>query len=241
MASTTRSGTKYNRSEIGQQQKIASVAAIQLKLDLGSDTAGFGQLIQHDSQVLEGKNIDLHYLACRTNDHVEFEYNVSEKRVETGPTGASNFEKVADIYLSAVVSGGVEERKVIRGHSEAGFNKSNFQERNALTPEQVNRIEHNKNRAIERLARSNAEKMFSENQQQVIYGIIRNQNKSGSCAYSDICTPEEEFQTMAEVSEGCFAPITDYPMGDVKISLTPAQSMRIEINRLDALKRLSMK
>jgi hypothetical protein len=242
MASTTRSGTKYSRSVAGQQQKTPSDDVISLKLDLKNESAATVPRIQHDGQA-PAHDISLTHLAHSTGDHVDFELVICEEIFQTGADQANDFAENV-FHYSAEFSGSVEKQKIIQGHSKEGLTTLNIQERISLTPEQICRIQQSRSMAIERLAKRNAEKMSPDTQVQVTHGMIKNQNKSSTCAYSEIVTPDKEFRMMINASQGDIrsTPATvNLPIGHEQITLTPTQSIRIERNRLDALKRLRTK
>jgi hypothetical protein len=242
MASTTRSGTKYSRSVAGQQQETPSDKVISLKLDLKNESAATIPRIQHDGQA-PAHNISLTHLAHSTGDHVDFDYDFREESVQTGPDQANDFTENV-FYYSAEFSESVEKPRIMQGHVKEGVTTLNIQERISLTPEQIRRIQQSRNMAIERLAKRNAEKMSPDTQVQVTHGMIKNQNKSGTCAYSEIGTPDKEFRMKINASQGDIRSTpaaVNLLRGHEKITLTPTQSIRIERNRLDALKRLRTK
>ena len=243
MASTTRSGRKYSGLEVDKQQGTASNTGINFKLDLNTESAGIAQCVEPDGQAPEHKEIVSTHLGHYTDDHVDFEYELIEESVQQGPDRDNNLVE-AVINYSAEFSESGGEPKRFQGHIDECVTKLNIEEKYSLTPEQVNRIQKNRNMAIERLTKRNAEKMSPETQIQVIDGIIKNQNKSGTCAYSEIVTPDKEFQIMANASQvdnSSFNAVLNLPRGEEQIVLTPTQSIRIERNRQDALRRLRMK
>jgi hypothetical protein len=242
MSSTTRSGTKYSRSVAGQQQETPADKVISLKLDLKNESAATVPRIQHDGQA-PAHNISLTHLAHSTGDHVDFDYDFREESVQIGPDQANDFTENV-FYYSAEFSESVEKPRIMQCHIKEGVTTLNIQERISLTPEQIRRIQQSRNMAIERLAKRNAEKMSPDTQVQVTHGMIKNQNKSGTCAYSEIGTPDKEFRMKINASQGDIRSTpaaVNLLRGHEKITLTPTQSIRIERNRLDALKRLRTK
>lgn len=242
MASTTRSGTKYNRLDDGQHREAPSDTGSSFNLDQNTVSAGIIQCVQQDDQALEHIKISSTRLAHSTDNHVDFEYDLSEASIETDTDFTNDLKKVALNYCREFSK--IEEQKIIQIYSDQDVTEHDIQEKSALTPEQISRIQQNRNIAIERLAKRNADQISPQTNVEVINGIIKSQNKSGTCAYSEIVTPDKDFHMMVDASQGDIASCTTtitLPRGQEHITLTPAQSIRIERNRLDALKRLKMK
>jgi hypothetical protein len=243
MASTTRSGTKYSRSVARQQEETSSHTGISLNLDLNHGSAGTVPRIQHNGQEAKHENISSNHLAHSTGNYADFDDGFREESVQTGQDRASDVEEIVFCY-SAEFSESIEKPEVIQGHSEEGATKSNIQQKISLTPEQINRIQQNRKMAMERLAKRNAEKISFETQVQVIHGMIKNENKSGTCAYSEIVTPDKELRMKTNESQGDVSSDTaagNLPRGHDQITLTLTQRIRIQRNRLNALKRLRTK
>lgn len=244
MASTTRSGTKYNRLHAGQRREAPSDTGSSFNLDQNTESAGVIQCVQQDDQALEYNiKISTTHVAHSTDDHVDFEYDLSEASIETDPDRTNGLKEVA-LNFYGEFSKIEEEQKIIQSHSDQDGTKHDSQEKSALTPEQISRIQQNRNIAMERLAKRNAEQISPATKVEVINGMIKNQNKSRTCAYSEIVTPDKDFRMMVDASHGDIASCTttlNLLRGQEQITLTPTQSIRIERNRLDALKRLKMK